>query len=89
MVVTPAHMLDYLFQEYGTINQRQTDKNEESMKTLYDTTQPIETLLEQIEQGNARLIQQCRLYLQVATLADISTLDGKQVEQSVFYTRVR
>ena len=51
MVISPRQMLEYLFQEYGTINQRQTAENDEKMKTQYDAAQPIKKLFEQIEQG--------------------------------------
>ena len=44
MAVSPRQMLEYLFREYGTINQRQTAEKDEQMKTPYDAAQPIETL---------------------------------------------
>ena len=44
IAVSPRQMLEYLFQEYGTISQRQVAENDERMKASYDPAQPIETL---------------------------------------------
>ena len=49
MAFNPRQMLEYLFQEYGTISQRQVAEKKERMKALYNPAQPIETLFEQIE----------------------------------------
>ena len=49
--ISLIQMLQHLYDHYGDLSPAELEENDERMKTPYDTTLPIETLYEQMEQA--------------------------------------